>query len=1056
MKTFTRRDWETPESTSFNRMAAHTPLASWRTESDALLDRSSPSLLSLDGDWQFSLFANPEAVPENWQDQNMANAAGKPEGMRHTIAVPSNWQLQGFDRPIYTNVKYPFPCDPPRVPSENPTGCYIHTFELADQWLQGQTRIRFDGVNSAFYLWCNHRWVGYSQDSRLPAEFDLTHYLSAGHNQIAIMVMRWSDGSYLEDQDMWWLSGIFRSVSLLNKPLSHISDVQITPDLDKNYQHGTLNIAVQGQQCEHLKIHARLYLGDQLIGEHIQAMGTPPIDERGGYSDRCYITLPVNKPKQWSAETPTLYRLTVALLHNNVNEKLNNTLYGKPNDSLNGQLDESLNENSSAVLEVEAYDVGFRKVDIVQGQLRLNGKPLLIRGVNKHEHHPKTGHTESLADVEQDLRLMKQNNFNAVRCSHYPHQPGFYRLCDRLGLYVVDEANIETHGMSPMRCLADDPMWSQAFLERMTRMVARDFNHPCIIIWSLGNESGYGAAHDAMYQWTKRHDPSRPVQYEGGGSDTAATDIVCPMYPRTHQNLEQVFSNRPKWALVNWVEQVQEKRPIICCEYAHAMGNSLGNFADYWQVFREHPRLQGGFIWDWVDQGLDHISDGGEPYWAYGGDFGDTINDRQFCINGLNFPDRSPHPALYEAKRAQQPFGFSLSRTDALTLTVSSEYLFRATNNETLNWELLNKNTRTLAGSQALDLQPEESKHFVLTETIDTLCDLDCLWLNVWITMPKATPWSSVGHTTARVQFDLSKEQRSPDTLTAIDIPGLRIAAGDSVWRIDPQSGYIVSWLKNHVELLHSPLCDNFYRAPLDNDIGVSEAVSPDPNSWIERWKTAGLNDLEHRCLKIEENATLKAIVVHHGFFVRNEKVIETVWTHRFDNNGRMAVSIRAMVSDSLPPLPRIGVTFQLAKRFDQASWVGRGPHENYPDRKHSADLGVWSLPIEALHTPYIFPSDNGLRCDTQALLLGDITVNGQFHFSVSPYGQKQLAAAKHEVELQAEKAFYIYIDGFHMGVGGDDSWSPSVKNSYLLTQKEYQWEFVLGSSGSLEKSETQ
>jgi beta-galactosidase len=314
----------------------------------------------------------------------------------------------------------------------------------------------------------------------------------------------------------------------------------------------------------------------------------------------------------------------------------------------------SLIGTQGEVIECEASDVGFRNIEIINGQLSINGQPLLIRGVNKHEHDPASGHTENLASVERDLKLMKQNNFNAVRCSHYPHQPGFYRLCDRLGMYVVDEANLETHGVTPMGRLADDPMWATAFLERMTRMVSRDFNHPSIIIWSLGNESGYGAAHDAMYSWTKKTDPSRPVQYEGGGSATAVTDIICPMYARTHEDLPQGDDIGAKRSLTNWLDIASETRPIILCEYAHAMGNSLGNFSDYWQVFRGHPRLQGGFIWDWVDQGLTKLSAEGEEYWAYGGDFGERVNDRQFCINGLVFPDRSSHPALYEAKRCQQ------------------------------------------------------------------------------------------------------------------------------------------------------------------------------------------------------------------------------------------------------------------------------------------------------------------------------------------------------------------------------------------------------------------
>jgi beta-galactosidase len=1005
-----RRDWETPESTSFNRLPSHTPLASWQTETGALNDEPSSSMISLDGDWQFTLYANPEAVPADWpQVDNLA---------QDTIPVPSNWQLQGYDRPVYTNVKYPFASNPPRVPLDNPTACYQRFFEMPSAWGDGQTRVRFDGVNSAFYLWCNNNWVGYSQDSRLAAEFDLSEFLKPGINSIAVMVIRWSDGSYLEDQDMWWLSGIYRSVSLLNKPICHISDVRITPDLDSDYLHGSLKVVVQGVHIENLGVRANLYLDGTLVASQSQGMGMPPVDERGGYRDRCQMTLHVEQPKKWSAETPSLYRLTVSLI-----DMVTDTIY-----------------------EIEGYDVGFRKVELLNGQLCLNGQPLLIRGVNKHEHDPQTGHAESLAGVEHDLRLMKQNNFNAVRCSHYPHQPGFYKLCDRLGLYVVDEANIETHGMQPMRYLADDPAWSHAFLERMTRMVARDFNHSCIIIWSLGNESGYGAAHDAMYQWTKRYDPSRPVQYEGGGSDTAATDIICPMYPRTHQDLDQIFGDRPKWSLVNWVERTDETRPIICCEYAHAMGNSLGNFNDYWTVFRDYPRLQGGFIWDWVDQGLEHKTDSGEKYWAYGGDFGDTINDRQFCINGLMFPDRTAHPSLYEAKRSQQPFRFSFDASASLTLKVCSEFLFRSTDNEVIHWSILCGDKQLISGSCDLVLDAGCSAEIVLCEDANSVEMSGDTWLNVWITMPRATSWSETEHEVARTQFSLSVNTLElPVCVPIAIIDPMTISAGISEWVFDPQSGFITSWQKNGVEMLRLPLTDNFFRAPLDNDIGVSEANHPDPNSWVERWQAAGLNDLEHRCNAREMDSERGMVVVYHSYYVDDQEVISSRWSHRFDAEGRMTVKIDVTLKAELPPLPRIGATCCLATAIEEVSWLGRGPHENYPDRKHSADFGLWTEAVDNMHTPYVFPSDNGLRCDTSELTLGNINVKGAFHFSVSRYGQQQLAAAKHNHELIAEPGLYVYLDALHMGVGGDDSWSPSVKPAYLLSDSQYCWEFILG-----------
>ena len=668
-----RQDWQTQAITSVNRLAAHTPMFSWRSEADARGDLASSSRLLLDGEWRFSFFAAPELVPESWLAQDLADAC--------PITVPGNWQLDAAypaarpltDGPIYTNIKYPFPCDPPRVPAENPTGCYSREFELPADWLaSGQSRIIFDGVSSAFHLFCNGRWVGYSQDSRLPAEFDLTPYLQSGRNRLAVLVLRWSDGSYLEDQDMWWLSGIFRSVSLLHKPSRHLMDMRVTPELDACYRDGRLKIALQVANGAGLSVEANLYDGGERVATLRQPIGTQAIDEKGAYDDRAEFWLDVAAPRKWSAETPHLYRLTLTLL-----------------------------DEQGQAIESEACDVGFRVVEIRGGLLRVNGQPLLVRGANRHEHHPAKGYAIDRATMERDLLLMKRHNFNAVRCSHYPNHPDFYRLCDRLGLYVVDEANLETHGMTPMGRLARDPAWSNAFLERATRMVARDFNHPSIIIWSLGNESGYGPAHDAMYGWIKRSDPSRPVQYEGGGADTPATDIICPMYARTHQ--DQPFPAVPKWALAKWIGLPGEHRPLILCEYAHAMGNSLGGYAHYWQAFRDHPRLQGGFVWDWVDQGLDKYTADGRHYWGYGGDFGDVQNDRQFCCNGLLFPDRTPHPALFEAKRAQQPFRFTLLEHTPLRVRIESEYLFRSTDNERLCWQLCENGHVQQQGEVSLD-----------------------------------------------------------------------------------------------------------------------------------------------------------------------------------------------------------------------------------------------------------------------------------------------------------------------------------------------------------------
>ncbi|WP_256874194.1 beta-galactosidase, partial [Citrobacter portucalensis] len=716
-----RRDWENPGVTQLNRLEAHPPFCSWRSADDARTNQHSSQLRSLNGKWQFAWFAAPEAVPESWLTSDLPQA--------DIINVPSNWQMDGYDAPIYTNVTYPIPVHPPYVPAQNPTGCYSLTFNIEDAWLEeGQTRIIFDGVNSAFHLWCNGRWVGYGQDSRLPSEFDLSDYLLRGENRLAVMVLRWSDGSYLEDQDMWRMSGIFRDVSLLHKPTTQIRDLRINTRFNDDFSRATLEaeVRVGGNESEDLRVTLQLWEGETLSHETTSPLGSEIIDERGAYHDRVTLRLNVEKPALWSAETPNLYRVVV-----------------------------QLRTAGGVLIEAEACDVGFRQVCIENGLLLLNGKPLLIRGTNRHEHHPVNGQVMDEATMVQDIILMKQNNFNAVRCSHYPNHPLWYTLCDRYGLYVVDEANIETHGMVPMNRLTDDPAWLPAMSQRVTRMVQRDRNHPSIIIWSLGNESGHGVNHDALYRWIKSEDPSRPVQYEGGGANTAATDIICPMYARVDQ--DQPFPAVPKWSIKKWLSMPGEQRPLILCEYAHAMGNSFGGFAKYWQAFRQYPRLQGGFVWDWVDQSLIKYDDNGKAWSAYGGDFGDTPNDRQFCMNGLVFADRTPHPALYEAKHEQQFFQFTLLPGAERQIEVTSEYLFRRSDNEVLHWSIAQDGNPLAAGEIVLDIAPQGRQVITLPDVPmpDTAGQL---WLTVRVEQPQATAWSEAGHISAWQQWKLEEK----------------------------------------------------------------------------------------------------------------------------------------------------------------------------------------------------------------------------------------------------------------------------------------------------------
>ncbi len=1010
-----RRDWENPASTQINRLAAHPPFQSWRNVEDARQDRDSCRHILLNGEWTFSYFTCPESVPASWLVEDLP-AADK-------IQVPSNWQLAGYDAPIYTNVQYPIPVNPPYVPQENPTGCYSLTFILEDDWReQGQTRIIFDGVNSAFYLWCNGEWVGYSQDSRLPAEFDLTDYLQAGNNRLAVMVLRWSDGSYLEDQDMWRMSGIFRDVSLLQKPWVQFSDIQLNTHLHASFTLGELEakIAVNAspQQASALQVKVELWLGSQSLAADTRPLGSEAIDERGAYFDQVTLRLPLVKPLLWSAEQPQLYRAVISLL------------------DAEGQL-----------IEAEAYDVGFRQVEISQGLLKLNGQPLLIRGTNRHEHHPERGQAIDEATMLQDILLMKQHNFNAVRCSHYPNHPLWYKLCDRYGLYVVDEANIETHGMQPMNRLSDDPSWFNAFSERVTRMVQRDRNHPSIIIWSLGNESGHGSTHDALYRWIKSADPTRPVQYEGGGADSAATDIICPMYARVDQ--DQPFPAVPKWSIKKWIGMPDETRPLILCEYAHAMGNSLGGFDKYWQAFRDHPRLQGGFIWDWVDQSLTRTDENGLSYSAYGGDFGDKPNDRQFCMNGLVFQDRTPHPALFEAQRAQQFFHFELLSVEPLVVEIHSDYLFRVTDNERLNWRVELNGEVMAEGEQSLDISPQGSQRIRLGDCPAVSAKGE-LWLNVEVYQPAATPWSAEEHRTAWHQWSLPRalqlpvaEKRAPDApVIESSKTHATVAVGAQRWQFDSQNGLLDQWWQGDEPQLLSPLRDQFVRAPLDNDIGVSEATRIDPNAWVERWKTAGMYDLESQLLHFELHQLADAVSVEtrHAFVHAQGIALVSHKTYRISSGGELTIEVRVQVASGLPSPARIGLSCQLRQVAESVQWLGLGPHENYPDRQLAAQFSRWQLPLEKLYTPYVFPSENGSRGGTRLLDYGDWQLSGDFAFGLSRYGLRQLMDTGHRHLLKEEQGTWLNIDAFRMGIGGDDSWSPSVSPDFLLTANEYRY----------------
>ena len=1008
------RDWENHHITHANVLPAHAPLHGFANVVEVESGQSSREQ-SLNGAWAFQLLKRPEDLTEQMLDQ-LPTAS--------TIDVPGNWQLQGHDHPIYTNIKYPFPDNAPQVPSDNPCGIYQRTFE--HQTELGRTTITFDGVNSAFHLWCNGTWIGYSQDSRLPAEFDLTDALVSGENQITVMVIRWSDGSYLEDQDMWWLSGIFRDVTLRILPTLHLKDIELRTDLSADYAQGTLQIiSYLSDAHPQARVVAELIKDSTVIEQSSASCNKDFVDERGAWSDRVFQSIELLDPELWSAESPTLYQVRLSLY------------------------------DGESLQQCEQFSIGFRDVRIDQGLLKVNGQPVLIRGVNRHEHHPELGHVMTREDMIRDIRLIKQHNFNAVRCAHYPNHPMWYELCDEYGLYVVDEANIETHGQIPMARLSDDIEWLPAYMRRLSRMVERDKNHSCIILWSLGNESGIGGNHHAMYQWLKQRDPSRPIQYEGGGAMTAATDIICPMYARVDWDLPVVANQpevTPRIGIKKAINLPGETRPLILCEYAHAMGNSLGSFTHYWDAFRAYPRLQGGFIWDWVDQGLVK-DDAQPPYWGYGGDFGDTINDRQFCINGLMFPDRTPHPSVFEAKYAQQFYQFELVGTDPVRIKATLENLFVGSQHEMLRWRLLENGEAIEAGRIALDLAAQEARELSIP-TSATLQPQHSYHLSLSVVLTHNTAWADAGHIVATEQFLLhqatSAVKALPEGCCAVQIEQadqtLTVKTHDAQISFDIEQGLLSSWHHEGCEKLAAPLLDNFYRAPLDNDIGVSEADHMDPNSWFARWQDAQLDHLDRHCESFEyqQIGHNLQIITTQQYSNSHGPVATSTWTYHINDAGQIKIDV-SVDRHITTEFPRIGLQLALIDPPEGIEWIGRGPHENYPDRKASAHIGRYQASLDEMHTDYIFPSENGLRCDTSQALIGDLAVHGAFHFAVSRYSQKNLADSKHSCDLVDSGVCHIRIDGYHMGVGGDDSWTPSVHQPFILSERHYSYQLMLG-----------
>ena len=1002
-------DWENPKIFGINKELAHNTLMVYPDIPSALKNSrsSSPFFLSLNGPWKFHWVNKPADRPKEFYKPDFR--------VEHweNIPVPSNWQMEGYGIPIYLNSPYPFKKNPPYIQHEyNPVGSYRTDFEVPETWDTRQVFLHFDGVESAFYLWINGQKVGYSQGSRTPAEFNVTQYLKPGKNILAAEVYRWSDGSYLECQDFWRLSGIFRDVYVYSAPSVHIRDFEILTDLDENYTNANLKVITKITNYSRSPQNVRIELSirdnkDLPIGRDPFIKDTIE-NFPAGEGKKITIETNVQNPAKWSAESPTLYTLLLVLKDTNGN-----------------------------ILEVESCRFGFREVEMKNGQLLVNGKPVLLKGVNRHEHDPKTGHYVSKESMIQDIKLMKQFNLNAVRTSHYPDTPLWYDLCDEYGIYLIDEANIESHGMGyrPDTTLGNNPEWKDAHLDRIIRMVERDKNHPSVIIWSMGNEAGDGVNFEACSVWIHERDSQRPVHYERA-QRRAHVDIVSPMYMRIE-------------GLVKYASQPQD-RPLILCEYAHAMGNSVGNLQDYWDVIEREPQLQGGFIWDWVDQALARTTSDGRTFFAYGGDFGDNFNDGNFLCNGLVQPDRRPNPHFYEVKKV-----YSYVRVEPIDLSVGkvlirNKYDFVSLDFLDISWEMTEDGEVIQKDAlPKMNLSPKQSQEIRIPFKKPRLKPGAEYLIKVMFKLSEEKLWAKQGYLLAWDQFKLPFKTPPAPKLDVRDMPRLTVkestaactVTGDSFQlTIDKDNGSIESFKFQGKELVSRPLAPNFWRAPIDNDNG---------NRMPERqsvWRTAGPGRVVNN-IDVQQPHPHEVRIQVNCLLPAGKSDLSIVYT--IFGSGDIVVESSFKPGMELPNLPRFGMQMGIPGEFNTITWYGRGPHESYWDRKTGAAVGLYSGFVEEQIHPYIRPQEVGNKTDVRWVTLTNedgagLRVSGLPLLSISawPFSMSDLERAEHTFELNRRNFVTLNIDFKQMGVGGDNSWGARPHPEYTLPAKPYTYSF--------------
>ena len=1013
--------WMHPECTGINRLPGHASTIPYATAKQALA-RGPGFEQSLDGTWKFRLLPAVEATPADFPT-SAADGAGWAD-----IQVPGCWTMQGFAKPHYTNVRLPFaPCVPPLVHTANPTGLYRTTFTVPTAWAKRRIVLHFGGVDNCFSVWVNGQAIGFGKDSRLPSEFDITTALRPGVNTLAVQVIRYSDSSYVEDQDHWRHSGIHRTVKLIATAPSYLADVSCRAGFDHATGAGSLQVAVKGGGLDAAgwSVVAQLHdaAGKALLKKPLT--GILPHELFGHTREvEATATLTATLPKvtPWNGEAPVLYTVVVSLL-----------------------------DPKGREVEATSVRVGFRTVEITNRELLINGRKVYIRGANRHDHHDTLGKVIDRATMLTDITVLKAHHFNAVRCSHYPNDPLWLDLCDEHGIYLVDETDIECHHHYGV--IAHDPRYAAAFVDRGSRMVLRDRNHPSVIMWSLGNESGYGPNHDAMAGWMRHADPTRPLHYEGAicranstwESGQAATDVVCPMYPSVAD-------------IVAWAQSTSDRRPLIMCEYAHAMGNSCGNLKEYWEAIESHHGLQGGFIWELLDHGIKTTTPDGRTYWAYGGDFGDQPNDTNFCCDGLLWPDRTPHPAMEECRKLFQPLAITAVDLASGVISVRSKYDFLTTAALRGRWQLLRDGELIASGVvPRLVLAPGETRTVAIPLSRPELEPGQELHLTVRFTDHRDLALLGADREVAYEQFALPAgagrlsrpaTTRATGTAWAVTTAGATTTAvrGDQVVTFSTASAGLTGWSLARTSLLTAGPTATAWRAPTDNDgIRAWDMLKNKPGQWkkpLSRWMDAGLDVLRTEVLSCALSQRHGAIRLTATLRLVGEVAAQAITEHRLlvlEPDGTLSATHRFHVPKGLPDLPRLGVELLLPRTAQALSWFGHGPGESYIDRQSAALVGRYACPVSERYVPYIMPQEHGnitalrwlaLRAQQAPGLL--VVAQGLIEGKATIYSDAQLTAARHTTDLTPSEHVHVHLDVRQRGIGGG-SCGPDTLEQYRL-----------------------